>query len=91
MHSPGRSKLGIGLMDPRSYTRSARIVKTYGKLKKLPGHEAYRTDIAKGAQAILKKQHSTSTASNWKKATVKVTPEGSKTEVRAGTLGVPLH
>jgi len=70
------SKLGIGLMDSASYARSARIVKTYGKLKKLPGHEAYRTDIAKGAQAILKKQHIDIYGKNWKKATVKVTAGG---------------
>jgi len=70
------SKLGVGLMDPASYARSARIVKTYGKLKKLPGHEAYRTDIAKGAQAILKKQHIYIYGKNWKKATVKVTAGG---------------
>jgi NitT/TauT family transport system substrate-binding protein len=70
------SKLGIGLMDPASYARSARIVKTYGKLKKLPGHEAYRTDIAKGAQAILKKQHIDVYGKNSKKATVKVTAGG---------------
>jgi NitT/TauT family transport system substrate-binding protein len=70
------SKLGIGLMDPASYARSARIVKTYGKLKKLPGHEAYRTDIAKGAQAILKKQHIDIYGKSWKKATVKVTAGG---------------
>ncbi len=70
------SRLGIGLMDPTSYARSAKIVKTYGKLKKLPGHEGYRTDIAKGAQAILKKQHIDIYGKNWKKATVKVTPGG---------------
>ncbi len=70
------SKLGIGLMDPASYARSARIVKTYGKLKKLPGHEGYRTDIAKGAQAILKKQHIDIYGKNWKKAIVKVTAGG---------------
>jgi NitT/TauT family transport system substrate-binding protein len=70
------SRLGIGLMDPTSYARSAKIVKTYGNLKKLPGHEAYRTDIAKGAQAILKKQHLDIYGKNWKKATVKVTPGG---------------
>jgi len=70
------SKLGIGLMDPASYARSAKIVKTYGKLKKLPGHEAYRTDIAKGAQAILKKQHLDIYGRNWHKANIKVTPGG---------------
>jgi NitT/TauT family transport system substrate-binding protein len=70
------AKLGIGLMDPASYARSAKIVKTYGKLKKLPGHEAYRTDIAKAAQAILKKQHLDIYGKSWKKAKIKVTPGG---------------
>src|SRR6266567_1941011 len=70
------AKLGIGLMDATSYARSAKIVKTYGKLKKLPGHEAYRTDIAKAAQGILKKQHLDIYGRNWHKANVKVTPGG---------------
>jgi len=70
------AKLGIGLMDPTAYARSAQIVKTYGKLKKLPGHEAYRTDIARAAQAILKKQNLDITGKNWHKANVKVTPGG---------------
>jgi len=70
------AKLGIGLMDPTAYARSAKIVKTYGKLKKLPGHEAYRTDIAKGAQAILKKQHIDINGNGWHKAKVTVTPGG---------------
>src|SRR5215212_246147 len=43
---------GIGIMDPVAYERSAQIVKTYGKLKKLPGHEAYRTDLARAADAM---------------------------------------
>ncbi len=70
------AKLGVGVMDPTAYARSAKIVKTYGKLKKLPGHEAYRTDIARAAQAILKKQHLDITGKNWHKANVKVTPGG---------------
>ena len=70
------AKLGVGVMDPTAYARSAKIVKTYGKLKKLPGHEAYRTDIARAAQAILKKQHLDITGKNWHKASVKVTPGG---------------
>ena len=70
------NKLGIGIMDPTSYARSARIVKTYGNLKKLPGHEAYRTDIARGAIKILKKQHLDVYGLGWKKAKVKVTPGG---------------
>jgi NitT/TauT family transport system substrate-binding protein len=70
------AKLGIGLMDATAYARSAKIVKTYGKLKKLPGHEAYRTDIARAAQAILKKQNLDITGKNWHKANIKVTPGG---------------
>ena len=70
------AKLGVGVMDPTAYARSAKIVKTYGKLKKLPGHEAYRTDIARAAQTILKKQHLDITGKNWHKANVKVTPGG---------------
>ena len=41
-------------MDPAAYARSAKIVATYGKLKKVPGHEAYRTDIATAALESLK-------------------------------------
>src|SRR3954463_5327673 len=67
---------GIGIMDPVSYKRSARIVKTYGKLKKLPGHEAYRTDLAKAADAMLKAKGFDINGKNWKKANVPVTPGG---------------
>ena len=66
----------MGTERTAAYARSAKIVKTYGKLKKLPGHEAYRTDIARAAQAILKKQHLDITGKNWHKANVKVTPGG---------------
>jgi NitT/TauT family transport system substrate-binding protein len=70
------SKLGIGIMDPTAYARSAKIVKTYGKLKKLPGHEAYRTDLAKAADQILKRQHIDIYGKKWHKAVVHVTPGG---------------
>ena len=67
---------GIGIMDPVAYRRSARIVKTYGKLKKLPGHEAYRTDLAAAADAMLKAKGFDINGKNWKKANVPVTPGG---------------
>ena len=67
---------GIGIMDPVAYKRSARIVKTYGKLKKLPGHEAYRTDLATAANAMLKAKGFDTIGKNWKKANVPVTPGG---------------
>ena len=54
---------GIGIMDPVAYKRSAKIVATYGKLKKVPGHEAYRTDIdAAALQEPQGRRASTSTA-----------------------------
>jgi hypothetical protein len=42
----------------------------------VPGHEAYRIDLAKAAQAILKKQHFDIYGKSWKKANVKLTPGG---------------
>src|SRR5712691_1103978 len=70
------AKLGIGVMNPTDYARSAQIVKTYGKLKKLPGHEAYRTDLARAADAQLKKQGLDIYGLHWKKAVVHVTAGG---------------
>jgi NitT/TauT family transport system substrate-binding protein len=67
---------GIGVMDPASYKRSAKIVATYGKLKKVPGHEAYRTDIEAAALAGLKAAGSNVYGRNWHKLNIKVTPNG---------------
>jgi NitT/TauT family transport system substrate-binding protein len=70
------AKKGIGMMDPVAYARSAKIVATYGKLKKVPGHEAYRTDITAAALKGLKAAGSDVYGRNWKKLNVKVTPGG---------------
>jgi NitT/TauT family transport system substrate-binding protein len=67
---------GIGIMDPVAYKRSAKIVATYGKLKKVPGHEAYRTDIAQAALKGLKAAGSDVYGRKWKKLNIKVTPGG---------------
>jgi NitT/TauT family transport system substrate-binding protein len=67
---------GIGLMNPKDYAFTARTTAKYNHLKKVPGHQAYRTDLAKAAQAILKKQHLDIYGKSWKKAKVKVTPGG---------------
>jgi NitT/TauT family transport system substrate-binding protein len=67
---------GIGIMDPVAYKRSAKIVATYGKLKKVPGHEAYRTDIAQAALQGLKAAGSDVYGRKWKKLNIKVTPGG---------------
>jgi NitT/TauT family transport system substrate-binding protein len=67
---------GIGLMSPKAYAFTAKTTAKYNHLKKVPGHEAYRTDLAKAAQAMLKKQHIDIYGKHWKKAKVKVTPGG---------------
>jgi NitT/TauT family transport system substrate-binding protein len=67
---------GIGIMDPVAYKRSAKIVATYGKLKKVPGHEAYRTDIAQAAIKGLKAAGSDVYGRKWHKLTIHVTPGG---------------
>jgi NitT/TauT family transport system substrate-binding protein len=67
---------GIGLMNPKAYAFTARTTAKYNHLKKVPGHEAYRTDLARAAQAMLKKQHIDIYGKHWKKAKVKVTPGG---------------
>src|SRR5947199_227115 len=68
--------LGIGLMNTKDYKFTARTTAKYNHLKRVPGHEAYRTDLAKAAQATLKKQHYDIYGKSFKKANVKVTPGG---------------
>jgi NitT/TauT family transport system substrate-binding protein len=70
------AKLGIGMMNTADYKRTAAIARRYANLKKLPGHEAYRTDLAKAADAVLKRQHVDIYGRRWKKARVAVTPGG---------------
>jgi NitT/TauT family transport system substrate-binding protein len=70
------NKLGIGIMDPRAYKFTARTTAKYNKLKRVPGHEAYRTDLARAADAILKKQGVDIYGRKWKKAKVAITPGG---------------
>jgi NitT/TauT family transport system substrate-binding protein len=70
------AKLGIGIMNPTDYARSAKIVKTYGHLKKLPGHEAYRTDLAAAADKQLQAKGLDIYGLHWKPAVVHVTAGG---------------
>jgi NitT/TauT family transport system substrate-binding protein len=67
---------GIGIMDPASFARSAKIVATYGKLKKVPGHEAYRTDLAAAADVTLKAKGLDIYGRSWKKQNIHVTEGG---------------
>jgi NitT/TauT family transport system substrate-binding protein len=67
---------GIGIMDPKVYARTAKTTTKFNHLKKLPGHEAYRTDLAKAAVAQLKAQGMDVNGKTWTKAKVTVTPGG---------------
>ena len=69
------SRLGIGVMDPRAFNRTAKIAKQFKVIKKTPVG-AYRTDLAKAAVAALKAQGVDVSGKRWKKANVKVTPNG---------------
>ena len=70
------NKLGIGIMDKAAYTRTAKIAKQFGAIKKPAGNGAYRTDLAKAAVAALKKQGADVNGRSWKKLSVKVTAGG---------------
>jgi NitT/TauT family transport system substrate-binding protein len=69
------NKLGIGIMDPKAYARTAKIAKQFGAIKK-PASGAYRADLAKAAVAQLKSQGFDVFGKKWKKATLKVTEGG---------------
>jgi NitT/TauT family transport system substrate-binding protein len=68
--------LGIGLMNPKDYKFTAKTTAKYNHLKSVPGHAAYRTDLAKAAQSALKKQGIDIYGKGFKKAKIKVTPGG---------------
>jgi NitT/TauT family transport system substrate-binding protein len=69
------NKLGIGIMDPKAFNRTARIAQQFGVIKNAPSG-AYRTDIAKAALKALKAKGIDVYGRRWKKAKVKVTPGG---------------
>src|SRR5919199_847397 len=70
------SPKGIGIMDPASFKRTARISKQFGVIKKAASSAAYRTDLARAALATLRKQHVDVYGRKWKKAKIAVTPGG---------------
>jgi NitT/TauT family transport system substrate-binding protein len=66
------NRLGIGVMDPVEYRRTATIAKTYKVIKKPASKASYRTDLAKKAVANLKKKGVDVNGRSWKKAVVKL-------------------
>jgi NitT/TauT family transport system substrate-binding protein len=67
---------GIGIMNTADYKRTASIAQQFGVIKKAPTAGAYRTDLAKKAVALLKKQGLDVYGKSWKPATVVLTPGG---------------
>src|SRR3989442_832308 len=61
--------------NPKTFNRTARLAQQFGVIKNAPSG-AYRTDIAKAAVALLKKQGLDVYGKKWKKAKVKVTEGG---------------
>src|SRR5256885_7773836 len=70
------NKLGIGIMDPKAYAFTAKTTAKYNHLKKVPGHEAYRTDLARAAAPQLKKQHIDLYGRRWHKPVVQIRAGG---------------
>ena len=66
---------GVGVMNPASFNRTAKISQQFGVITKAPSG-AYRTDLAKQAVAAIKAQGLDPVGKGWKKATVKVTAGG---------------
>ena len=71
------NRLGIGIMDPVEFKKTAAISKTYKVIKKPATKAAYRTDLAKKAVANLRKQGLDVTGKSFKKKVV-ILKEGGK-------------
>jgi len=70
------SKLGIGVMDPTAFKRTANIAHTFKVIKTPAANAAYRSDLARKAVAALKKQGVDVTGKSFKPAVVKLKAGG---------------
>jgi NitT/TauT family transport system substrate-binding protein len=70
------STTGIGIMDKASYSRTWKLMKQFGGIKKTPTAGAYRTDLARAAVASLKAKGIDVNGKGYKPLNVKVTPGG---------------
>jgi NitT/TauT family transport system substrate-binding protein len=71
------NRLGIGVMDPVEFKRTAAIAKTYQVIKKPASKAAYRTDLARKAIANLRKKGVDVRGQGFKKRVV-ILKEGGK-------------
>jgi NitT/TauT family transport system substrate-binding protein len=70
------NRLGVGVMDPRSFKTTADIAFRFGVINKKASSAAYRSDLAKKAVTALKKQGVDVFGKSWKKAKVTLTEGG---------------
>ncbi|MGH2999547.1 MAG: ABC transporter substrate-binding protein, partial [Gaiellaceae bacterium] len=70
------STSGIGIMDKASYSRTWKLMKKFGGIKKTPTAGAYRTDLAAAAVAGLKAQGMDVYGKGYKPIVVHLTPGG---------------
>jgi NitT/TauT family transport system substrate-binding protein len=70
------NKLGIGVMSPAAFKRTANIAHTFKVIKKPATKAAYRTDLARKAVAALRAQGVDVTGKNYKPAVVKLRAGG---------------
>ena len=68
--------LGVGVMNPVAFARTALIAKQFKVTSKLQGKASYRTDLSRKAIALLKKQGVNVTGKGYKAIVVKVTEGG---------------
>jgi NitT/TauT family transport system substrate-binding protein len=68
--------LGVGVMNPVAFARTAKIAQQFKVTSKLQGRAAYRTDLSRAAVAQLRKQGVNVTGKGYKPITVKVTAGG---------------
>ncbi len=68
--------LGVGVMNPVAFARTAAIAKQFKVIAKPATKAAYRTDLARAANQMLRKQGVNTTGKSWKAVVVKVTAGG---------------
>ena len=64
------NKLGIGVMNPADYAKTAKISHDFKVIKKPASKASYRTDLAKKAVANLEEAGARRLRQDWKKAVV---------------------
>jgi NitT/TauT family transport system substrate-binding protein len=68
--------LGVGVMNPAAFLRTAKIAKQFKVISKPATKAAYRTDLARAANKLLRKQGVNTTGKGYKAIVVKVTEGG---------------